>query len=197
MKKGDETKQKILGIGFELASKLGLECLTIGIMAKAADMSKSGLFSHFQSKENLQLKVMDHAGEIFNEQVIIPALMTRAGIPRVKKIMENWVDWTQQQSGGCIFVAAAAEYSDRPGLVRDCIREQHDKWIDCLSRIAGSAVKVGDFRPDTDCDRFAFELYALILGFFLYHNSLNYTGAKEMMFQSFDRLIESYLPDTD
>ncbi len=192
MKKGDETKAKILDIGFELASKLGLECLTIGTMAKMANMSKSGLFSHFQSKENLQLKVMDHAGEIFNQDVIIPALMTPAGISRVKKVMENWVDWTQHLSGGCMFVAAAAEYSDRPGPVRDSIREQHDKWIDCLRRIVESAVRVGDFKPDTDCDQVAFELYSLILGFFLYHNSLDCAGTKKMMFQSLDRLIASY-----
>lgn len=196
MKKGDVTKQKILDIGFELASKLGLECLTIGTLAKAADMSKSGLFSHFQSKENLQLMVMTHAGEIFKQDVIIPALLTEAGIPRVRKIMENWVDWTQKLSGGCIFVAAAAEYSDRPGPVRDCIRKEHDNWIDCLSRVARSAVRVGDFKPETDCDRFAFELYSLILGFFLYHNSLSYKGAKEMMFASFDQLIRAYQPRT-
>lgn len=192
MKKGDETKQKILDIGFELASKLGLECLTIGTLAKAAGMSKSGLFSHFHSKENLQLNVMIHAGEIFRQDVILPALMTKAGIPRVRKVMEAWVEWTLRLSGGCIFVAAAAEYSDRPGPVRDCIRKQHEEWIDCLSRVAESAVRVGDFGPDTDCDRFAFELYSLILGFFLYHNSLGYDRVKDLLAGSFHRLVESY-----
>ncbi len=110
MKKGEETKQKILDKGFEMASKLGLECLSIGALASATDMSKSGLFGHFQSKENLQLKVMEHAGEIFNQSVIIPALLTPAGIPRIKKVMENWIKWTKDLSGGCIFVVAAAEY---------------------------------------------------------------------------------------
>ncbi|MCF6246628.1 MAG: TetR/AcrR family transcriptional regulator [Desulfobacula sp.] len=195
MKKGDETKRKILSLGFELASKLGLECLTIGALAKAANMSKSGLFGHFQSKENLQLQVMSHAGEVFNEGVVIPALMTRAGIPRVRKIMENWMQWTQDLSGGCIFVSAAAEYSDRPGLVRAFIREQQDEWIKCLSKIAESAVRVGEFRADTDCEQFAFELYALILGFFLYQSSLEYNGARQLMFKSFDRLIDSYKSD--
>lgn len=195
MKKGDETKQRILDIGFELASKLGLECLTIGTMAKAANMSKSGLFSHFHSKENLQLMVMTHAGEIFNQEVILPALMTKAGVPRVEKIMQNWLAWTQRLSGGCIFVAAAAEYSDRPGPVRDCIREQHDKWIQCMSRVAHSAVKVGDFKPGTDCERFAFELYSLILGFFLYHNSLGYEKAEVLLHDSFNQLVKSYQVD--
>jgi AcrR family transcriptional regulator len=192
MKKGDETRYKILEIGFELASTLGLECLTIGTLAKAAHMSKSGLFSHFHSKENLQLSVMGYADDLFLKEVVIPALKTPAGIPRVKKIMENWVDWSRRTSGGCIFVSAAAEFADRPGPVRDFIREQHDRWIDCLRRIADSAVKAGDFKPDTDCDLFAFELYSLILGFYLYHNSLGYERADALMADAFHRLVLSY-----
>ncbi len=175
-----------------MASKLGLECLSIGTLASATDMSKSGLFGHFHSKENLQLKVMEYAGQVFNQDVIIPALLIPAGIPRIKKVMENWIDWTKELSGGCIFVAAAAEYSDRPGLVRDCVRKQHDLWIDCLSRIAQSAVNVGDFKQDTDCEQFAFELYSLILGFFLYHSSLDHKDVDSLMDQSFNRLIQSY-----
>jgi len=166
MKKGDETRKKILDKGFELASTLGLECLSIGALAEATQMSKSGLFAHFLSKENLQLKVMEHAGEVFNQVVIVPALKTPAGIQRIRKIMENWVQWTIDLSGGCIFVAAAAEYSDRPGLVQDFIIEQQNAWIGCLERIAKSAVSVGEFRSDTHCRVFAFELYSLILGFF-------------------------------
>jgi len=192
MKKGDETKRKILDKGFELASKLGLECLSIGALASATQMSKSGLFGHFQSKENLQLKVMEHAGEIFNEDVVLPALMVSAGIPRVRQIMENWIQWTKDLSGGCIFVAAAAEYSDRPGPVRNYILKQQNVWIECLSRIAESAVKKGDFKRDTNCKLFAFELYSLILGFFLYHSSLDNPNVEDLMSESFERLIHSY-----
>lgn len=181
-------------MGFELASKLGLECLSIGTLAAATQMSKSGLFGHFHSKENLQLKVMEHAGDIFNQDVIASALKTSAGIPRIRKVTENWVKWTKDLSGGCIFVAAAAEYSDREGPVRDFVQKQQAAWIDCLSRIAWSAVRVGDFRPDTDCDLFAFELYSLILGFFLYHSSLGYPHADKIMSESFERLINSYKP---
>ncbi|MCP3899758.1 MAG: TetR/AcrR family transcriptional regulator, partial [Desulfobacteraceae bacterium] len=85
MNKGKETKKKIMDMGFELASTLGLECLSIGTLAKATSMSKSGLFGHFNSKENLQLAVMKHAGGIFRNEVIIPALKTERGIPRIKK----------------------------------------------------------------------------------------------------------------
>ena len=167
MKKGDQTKQKILDKGFEKASELGLECLSIGGLAKETQMSKSGLFAHFQSKENLQLAVLAHAGDVFRQEVIIPALKVRAGIPRIKSIMAKWIEWTLKLSGGCIFVAAAAEYSDRPGKIQDLVRQQHDDWIHCLERVGESAVRAGDFRPDIECTTFAFQLYSPILGFFL------------------------------
>jgi len=192
MEKGDQTKKKILDTGFGLASKIGLECLSIGSMAISLEMSKSGLFAHFKSKENLQLAVMEHAAHIFNKDVISPALKAPAGIPRIQKMMDKWVEWTINLSGGCIFVAAAAEYSDRPGKVRDAIREQHDLWIDCLNRIAHSAIKVGDFKEDSDCNLFAFQMYSLILGFFLYHNSMGDKKSKQMLQSSFQHLIDSY-----
>jgi AcrR family transcriptional regulator len=192
MEKGDQTKKKILDTGFGLASQTGLECLSIGKMASSTKMSKSGLFGHFKSKENLQLAVMKHAGQIFNQEVIVPALRAQAGIPRIQKMIDKWVEWTLNLSGGCIFVAAAAEYSDRPGKVRDAIRKQHDLWIDCLNRIAHSAVKAGDFKKDTDCNLFAFQMYSLILGFFLYYNSMDYNKSKELLQSSFQHLIDSY-----
>lgn len=192
MKKGEETKIKILNKGFELASKFGLECLSIKTLADAASMSKSGLFGHFKSKVNLQLAVMEHAGEIFNQKVIIPALLSDRGIPRIRKITEKWIEWTVNLTGGCIFVAAAAEYSDRPGIVRDFIRKQHNIWTDCLIKIAQSAVRAGHFKKNTNCSLFAFELYSLILGFFLYHNALNDSDVHQYINDSVDRLINSY-----
>jgi AcrR family transcriptional regulator len=192
MGKGEETKIRILNKGFELASKLGLECLSIGTLANSTSMSKSGLFGHFNSKENLQLAVMEHAGEIFNQEVVLPALLSDRGIPRIRKIIQKWIEWTLNLSGGCIFVSAAAEYSDRPGIVRDSIRKQHNLWNDCLVRIAQSAVKAGHFKKNTNCSLFAFELYSLILGFFLYHNALNAPDAYEHINDSVERLINSY-----
>jgi len=197
MKKGDETKRKILDKGCDLAPKLGLEGLSIGALAAATGMSKSGLFGHFNSKQNLLISVMEHAGIVFNEEVIIPALKKERGIPRIRKVMKNWIEWTENLSGGCIFVAAAAEYSDRPGPVRDLIRKQHDSWIDCLSRIAESAVLSGEFQKDTDCELVAFELYSLIMAFYHYHSSLNYPGAGKLMSGALERLIDSYRIQVD
>lgn len=194
MKKGDLTKHKILDKGFEKASALGLECLTIGNLAQESGMSKSGLFSHFKSKENLQISVLEYAGDKFSREVIVPALAAPRGIPRVRQIMENWIRWTQDLPGGCLFVSVAAEYSDRPGRIQDLVRQQHDDWINCLERIAQSALAVGDFKPGTDCTLFAFQLYSLILGFFLYHNSMKDPHTMRLVMAAFDRLLESYIP---
>ncbi|MCG8634216.1 MAG: TetR/AcrR family transcriptional regulator [Desulfobacterales bacterium] len=191
MGKGEETKLKILDKGLELASTLGLEGLTIGVLARETGMSKSGLFAHFNSKQALQISVMEHAAGLFSRQVIVPALKTPAGIPRIRRITENWIQWTKEWSGGCIFIAAPAEYSDRPGKVRDCVMAQQSDWIDCLTRIAQSAKDVGDFRPDIDCPVFAFELYSLIMGFFIFHDSLDHPDVDQLMEKAFDRLILS------
>lgn len=172
MTKGSDTKEMILEIGLDMASRLGLEAVSIGALAKAADMSKSGLFAHFQSKENLQIEILRHAGKLFAENVVNPALRTDAGISRIRALVDNWIAWSERITGGCIFVQASNDFKDRPGKVRDFLMLQQESWIDSLRRIARSAIRVGHFRQDMDCDQFAFELYALLLGFHLYYKLL-------------------------
>jgi AcrR family transcriptional regulator len=108
MSKGLETKEKILERAYLLASKDGLEGLTIGTLADALAMSKSGLFAHFGSKEELQVAVLQHAAQLFEQEVVVPAFKAPRGEPRVKKLLENWLEWASGSSapGGCIFVAA-------------------------------------------------------------------------------------------
>ena len=173
MAKGEDTKLNVLEAGLDMASQLGLECVTIGNLAKATNLSKSGLFAHFQSKENLQIEILNHAARSFSEGVIIPALKIKAGIPRIRALVDNWIQWTSELTGGCIFVSASADFSDRPGKVRDVLLHQQKEWIECLKRIAQSAVQAGDFRQDIDDDQFAFDLYSLLLGFHLYYNLLD------------------------
>ena len=115
---------------------------------------------------------MQYAGDLFSEQVVAPAVKVPAGIDRVKALMDKWIAWTATLSGGCIFVTASNDFKDRPGKVRDFLIKQQDDWLDCLRRIAGSGIKAGVFRPDMDCDQFAFEIYSLLLGFHLYHTLL-------------------------
>ena len=192
MAKGEDTKLNVLEAGLDMASQLGLECVTIGNLAKETNLSKSGLFAHFQSKENLQVEILNHAAQVFSEGVIIPALKTKAGIPRIRALVDNWIQWTSELTGGCIFVTASADFTDRPGRVRDVLLNQQKEWIDCLKRIAQSAVAVGDFRKDIDDDQFAFDLYSLLLGFHLYFNLLDDVEIRKRQEAALTRIINSY-----
>jgi AcrR family transcriptional regulator len=192
MTKGKDTKNLVLEAGLDMASQLGLECVTIGNLAKATNLSKSGLFAHFQSKENLQVEILNHAARVFSEGVIIPALKTKAGIPRIRALVNNWIQWTSELTGGCIFVTASADFTDRPGRVRDVLLNQQKEWIDCLKRIAQSAVAVGDFRKDIDDDQFAFDLYSLLLGFHLYFNLLDDAEIRKRQEAALTRILNSY-----
>ena len=192
MAKGKDTKRIILQAGLDMASQVGLESVTIGALAKATHMSKSGLFAHFQSKENLQIEILNYAAHLFSEGVIVPALMAEAGIPRIKVLVENWIKWTSELTGGCIFVSASTDFSDRPGKVREVLLQQQNEWIDCLRRIAQSAVRAGDFRQDIDFDQFAFDLYSLLLGFHLYYTMLNDAETRNRQKTALDRLMDDY-----
>ena len=192
MAKGEDTKLNVLEAGLDMASQLGLECVTIGNLAKETNLSKSGLFAHFQSKENLQIEILNHAARVFSEGVIIPALKTKAGIPRIRALVDNWIQWTSELTGGCIFVTASADFTDRPGRVRGVLLNQQKEWIDCLKRIAQSAVEVGDFRKDIDDDQFAFDLYSLLLGFHLYYNLLDDTETRKRQEAALTRILNSY-----
>jgi AcrR family transcriptional regulator len=193
MEKGDNTRLTILDVGLKMATQLSLERVTIGNLAKATQMSKSGVFAHFQSKENLQVEILSHAGEIFAEKVIIPALMVEAGIPRIRALVNNWIKWSSKMTGGCIFVSASAEFTDRPGKVREYILEQQEEWIDSLRRIAQSAARVGDFREDIDCHQFAFDIYSLLLGFHLYDRMLNKSDTHNRQEVALQQLLNNYM----
>jgi len=192
MAKGEDTKLIVLEAGLDMASQLGLECVTIGNLAKATNMSKSGLFAHFQSKENLQIDILNYAAQSFAESVIVPALKTAAGIPRIRALVDNWIRWSSELTGGCIFVSACADLSDRPGKVRDVLLHQQKEWVGCLRRIAQSAVQAGDFRQDIDDDQFAFDLYSLLLGFHLYYKLLDDSATRKHQEAALVRLLDSY-----
>ena len=192
MAKGEDTKLIVLEAGLDMASQLGLECVTIGNLAKTTNMSKSGLFAHFQSKENLQIEILNYAAQVFSESVIAPALKIQAGIPRIRALVDNWIRWTSKLTGGCIFVSGSADFSDRPGKVKDVLLNQQKQWIDCLRRIARSAVKAGDFRKDIDDDQFAFDLYSLLLGFHLYYKLLDDSEIRKREETALVRLLDNY-----
>jgi len=193
MTKGADTKQFILETGLDMASRLGLENVTIGELAKATEMSKSGLFSHFKSKENLQIEILLFAGQRFSEGVIAPALREKAGIARIRKLVDNWIRWTGRLTGGCIFVTASADFSSRPGKVREALLKQQEQWLASLKQFCQSSIRAGDLREGIDCDQFAFDLYSLLLGFHLYHELLRDTETRNYQETALDRLLEDYM----
>jgi len=155
--KGARTRAAILDRAVDLATVEGLEGLTIGRLATDLGMSKSGLFAHFGSKQELQLATVAAAGERFRSEVIEPALEATDGGPRLRAMAEHYFDYLETFPGGCFWGATASEYDDRPGPVRDAIAASMNLWIAELERqakVAGVA----------DPDRYAFELYAVVMG---------------------------------
>jgi AcrR family transcriptional regulator len=155
--KGAQTRAAILDRAVDLASIEGLEGLTIGRLAAELRMSKSGLFAHFGSKQELQLATIAAAAERFRAAVIEPAASAPDGAPRLRAMGERYLDHLDLYAGGCFWGATSAEYDDRPGPVRDAIAGALDAWLKELERQAAIA---GVEEPE----RFAFELYAVVMG---------------------------------
>ena len=167
MGKGEVTRQTILEHAIGLARQVGLEGLTIGRLAADLDLSKSGLFAHFQSKEALQVQVLDLAAERFVEKVVRPSLAVRRGEPRVRDLFERWLDWEGRQltPGGCIFVQASVELDDREGPARDRLVELQKDWLAAIAATVRGAMREGHFRAGLDADQFAHELNGIILAY--------------------------------
>ncbi len=165
MRKGAVTRQAILEHATALSSQVGLEGLSIGRLAEDLELSKSGLFAHFQSKEALQIQVLEYAATRFVETVVRPALRAPRGEPRIREAFERWIKWPKRSAlpGGCFFVAAAVELDDQPGPVRDRLVELQKDWLGVLAETVRSAVHEGHFRPEVDPEQFAHEMYGVML----------------------------------
>jgi AcrR family transcriptional regulator len=167
MGKGELTRQAILERAVALASRVGLEGLTIGRLAEELDLSKSGLFAHFKSKEALQVQVLDHAAGRFIDAVVRPALGRPRGEPRVRALFDGWLGWERSLPlpGGCLFVAASTELDDRPGVARErLVRTQRD-WLGAIATCFQTGINEGHFRADADPEQFAHDLYGIMLAY--------------------------------
>ncbi|HEU4813283.1 MAG TPA: TetR/AcrR family transcriptional regulator [Xanthomonadaceae bacterium] len=161
--KGSATREAIIDRAHEIARFAGLEGLSIGPLAQAVGMSKSGVFAHFGSREELQLAVLEEAARRFGEGVLAPALAQPRGLPRLRAVMRNWFEWVRGNSdGGCVLLGSVAEYDDRPGAIRDKVVANEQRWRDALRRTVEQAVACGHLRAG-DADQYVFELYALPL----------------------------------
>src|SRR5262245_17403064 len=157
MQKGELTKQMILDRASSLASRIGLEGLSIGMLAEDLQLSKSGLFAHFRSKEALQTQVLEHAKERFVEAVIKPALAAPRGEKRVRAVFERWVNWPREggMEGGCFFIAASAELDDQPCAARAILVQQQKDWLEIIANVVRTAVTEGQFKKNLDAEQFA------------------------------------------
>jgi AcrR family transcriptional regulator len=190
--KGEETRSAVLGTALSLATELGLEGVTIGKLAEQCGMSKSGLFAHFSSKENLQVAILDEAVARFVALVVAPALKKPRGEPRVRALVENWLTWSKQDflPGGCIFVVAGVELDDRPGPARDRFVAAQKDWLATLTQAARIAVEEKHFRKDLDPEQLAHEIYSVALGYHFLRRIGDPSRAERRSRVAFDRILK-------
>lgn len=192
MSKGAETRSTILDEALAAASRVGLEGLSIGSLARQVGMSKSGLFAHFDSKEALQLQVLEASIERFIEQVMAPALKAPRGEPRIQALFERWLVWDDDPAmpGGCVFMQIANEQDAHPGPLRDRLAASQADWLDALSTAARIAIEEGHFRPDLDRRQFAYDLYSVLLAYHHFHRLLRDPEAEGRARRALERLLD-------
>lgn len=194
--RGIKTRRAILSRAVALASLEGLESLTIGRLASALRMSKSGLFAHFGSKEELQCSAVEAAREIFVDQVIRPA-SALTGLRRLRSLCDHWFRYAELRAlpGGCFFTAASLEYDDRPGRVRDRIVELMQKWLLHLERTVREAQAAGEVVRDVDPRQLAFEIHALAMGANwrsrLFKDRFAFTTARRAILERIDQIASA------
>jgi len=193
--KGATTRRAILDEAVQAAYRVGVGGLTIGTLAAATAMSKSGLYAHFVSKEALQLAVLAHARTDFVETVVRPALQAPRGEPRMRALFEHWLTSGRTGApGGCLFVKASAELDEQEGPVRDQLAADHRDLFGTVARIFRSGVEEGDFRPDADPDQFAADLDGVMLAFYHWYRLLQDPQAEARARRSFETLLAGARP---
>ncbi|GAB3461901.1 TetR/AcrR family transcriptional regulator [Massilia terrae] len=193
MRKGEMTRAAILDVALQLASRDGLEGLTIGVLADRMNMSKSGVFAHFGSREDLQMEVIKLYHQRFEQEVFYPSIQEPRGLPRLEAMYERWVKRVSVEiASGCIYISGAVEYDDRPGPIREQLVAMVQAWQSALLRGVQQSIDSGDLKAGTDAQQLVYEMYGLILA--LHHDArfLRIPGAIERARRGFERLIENY-----
>ncbi|MBK9361008.1 MAG: TetR/AcrR family transcriptional regulator [Rubrivivax sp.] len=191
--KGQQTRATILDAALTLASHMGLEGLSIGALAEVTGMSKSGVFAHFGSREELQISVIREYHTRFEEEVFFPAIREPRGLPRLRALFERWVRRVSVElDSGCIYISGAVEFDDRPGPVRDALVEMVRTWHAALDRAIRGAIDEGHLRADTDAAQMLFEIHGLILA--LHHDArfLRNDGTLVRARAAFDRVVRDH-----
>jgi AcrR family transcriptional regulator len=162
--RGEKTRQEILRTSIDIASADGLEGLTIGRLASELKMSKSGLFAHFGSKEDLQIATLEAASRVFVAEVVWPAEHVEHGLPRLLALIDAWISSVDNtcNRGGCFFYAVSAEMDDRPGKVRDLISKLTREWIEALTKEMKLAIRLGELEKSCDAELVVFQLHGFV-----------------------------------
>jgi len=188
--KGRQTKATIVDAALGLASQIGLEGLSIGALAEVTGMSKSGVFSHFGSREELQISVIREYHDRFESEVFYPALSRTRGLPRLESLFDNWMQRTSTEiDSGCIYISGAVAFDDRPGPVRDALASSVNTWQNALQRSVAQAQEEMQLSSQADPLQVAFEIHGLILALHYEARFLRNPGAAERARKGFNDIV--------
>ncbi len=194
--KGQQTKAAIVDAALGLAAQVGLEGLSIGAIAEVMHMSKSGVFAHFGSREELQISVVNEYHQRFEQEVFYTALKQPRGLPRLRALFDNWMRRTSIEiDSGCVYISGAVEFDDRPGPVRDALVATVNTWQAAVKRAVQLAIDEGHLLPDTDPAQLAFEIHGLILVVHYEARFLKTPGAVDRARRAFDHILSLHLPE--
>jgi AcrR family transcriptional regulator len=193
MQKGQQTKAAIVDAALGLSTQIGLEGLSIGALAEVTQMSKSGVFAHFGSREELQISVIREYHARFEEEVFYPAMREPRGLPRLRALFANWMKRTSVEiDSGCIYISGAVEFDDRPGPVRDALASSVKTWHAAMKRAIEGAKIEGHIQADVDEEQMLFEIHGLILALHYEARFLKEAGALARANRGFENILRQY-----
>ncbi|WP_137920187.1 TetR/AcrR family transcriptional regulator [Hydrogenophaga sp. 2FB] len=191
LQKGQQTKAAIVDAALGLATQIGLEGLSIGALAEVMQMSKSGVFAHFGSREELQISVVREYHTRFEDEVFYPAMDAPRGLPRLRALFDNWMKRTSVEiDSGCLYISGAVEFDDRPGPVRDALASSVNTWLSAMRRAVEIAIEEGHLDADTDAPQMAFEIHAQILALHYEARFLRSPDSVRRALRAFDSIVE-------
>lgn len=198
MHKGQTTKALIVDAALGLSTQIGLEGLSIGTLAEVTRMSKSGVFAHFGSREELQISVVREYHTRFEAEVFYPAMKVARGLPRLRAMYGNWMQRTSVEiDSGCLYISGAVEFDDRPGPVRDALSESVGIWLAAMRRVVLQAMEMGHLHSTIDADQVLFEVHALILALHYEARFLKFSGSVERAIRGFENILSRCGARTD
>jgi AcrR family transcriptional regulator len=191
--KGQQTKAAIVDAALGLATQIGLEGLSIGALAEVTQMSKSGVFAHFGSREELQISVVREYHARFEEEVFYPALQAARGLPRLRALFANWMQRTSVEiDSGCIYISGAVEFDDRPGPVRDAIASSVKTWLAAMHRAVANAQEEGHLDAKANAQQILFEIHGLILALHYEARFLKTPSSMDRALTGFESILQRY-----